>query len=199
MPSMLTLTEAFREAFIHDRHVIMGREMQPFCIDHIMLLEALDSPLIMGGTVKIEDVQLAVKVCSTGSNAEFFEASLRPSFYWRLWGRVFSRVPVKGLIERWDAYLADYAPKIEQFRYEDQEACKCPGYVLTAAKLVERGHAPATVRRMGIGELTAWVLAIMENNPTPHNPNPLRSIKDDWDVETAREKAALELEAQSAG
>jgi hypothetical protein len=193
MPSIpLTLTEAFREAFLHDRHLIMGREMLPFCIDHIMSLAALGSPLIEGGVVKIEDAQLAVKICSTASNQDYLDAALRPSKYWKKWAGVTRSYPIATFIGLWNDYVEDYAPKIEQFRYEDQDAPKCPGYILTAAKLVERGHDPAKVKRMGIGEVTAWALAIMENNPTPHNPNPLKGIKDDWDVLTAREKIQAE-------
>lgn len=193
MPSVpLTLTEAFREAFIHDRHVILGREMQPFCIDHIMILEALESPLIMGGTVKIEDAQIAIKLCSTATNQDYLDAALRPDKFWQKWNIVTRSYPIPVFIRAWDEYIDDYAPKIEQFLYDDQDAPKCPGYILTAAKLVERGHDPAKVRRMGIGEVTAWALAIMENNPTPNNPNPLKGIKDDWDVQTARERAQME-------
>jgi hypothetical protein len=184
----LTLSEAFREAFIHDRHVIMGRKMQPFCIDHLMSLEALNSPLIMGGQVKIEDAQAAIKLCSTASDQDYFDASLRPDKYWKKWSNVTRSYPLAVFVASWDDYIEDFSPKFEQFRYEDQDAPKCPGYILTAAKLVERGHDPAKVRRMGLGEVTAWALAIMENNPTPHNPNPLKGIKDDWDVMTAREQ-----------
>lgn len=187
----LTLSEAFREAFIHDRHVIMQREMQPFCIDHIMALEELDSPLLSQVEMTIQDAKNAIKICSTSTNQEAIDAMLRPDKYWKKWDNATRSYPGATFISLWNDYIDDYAPKIEQFRYDAQDAPKCPGYILTAAKLVERGHDPAKVKRMGIGEVTAWALAIMENNPSPHNPNPLKGIKDDWDVMTARELRAL--------
>ena len=194
MPGPLLLSEAFREAFLHDRHVILQREMQPFCMDHIMCLEQLNSPLVMGGSVSIEDVQMGVRICSTASTSEYLEASLRPSRYWRKWANVTRSYPIKTFLVLWNDYIDDYSPKFEMFRMDGQDASKCPPHVLSAARLVERGHDPAKVRRMGIGEVTAWALAIMENNPTPHNPDPLKLVKDDWDVQTAREIAEMERE-----
>lgn len=191
MPSMLTLTEAIHESFLHDRHIILGREMQPFCMDHIMCLERLNSPLIEGGPVTISDAQLAVKICSTATTSEYLDSALRPSKYWKRFNVVTRSYPIPTFIKLWNDYIEDFAPKVEQFRYEDQDPPKCPSYVLAAARLVERGHDPARVRRMGIGEVTSWALAIIENNPTPTNPNPLKAIKDDWDVQTAREIQAM--------
>ena len=197
MPSMLLLSEACREAFIHDKHVIMGREMQPFCCDHLDILLALDSPLVMGGAVTIHDAQIGIKLCSTATNAAYFDATLRPDKYWLKWAKKTVDYPIATFIGLWDRYIDDYSPKFEMFHQDDSEASKLPGHILTAARLIERGHEPAKVRRMAIGEITVWALAIMENNPTPENPKPLKMLKDDWDIETAREKAALE--AQSNG
>lgn len=192
MPSMLLLSEACREAFIHDRHVIMGREMQPFCCDHLDALLQDKSPLIMGGIVTIADMHFAVKLCSTSNYEDFFDATLRPDKYWLKWVKKTVDYPIATFIGLWDRYVDDYSPKFEMFHQDDSEVSKMPGHILTAARMVERGHDPAKVRRMAIGEITAWALAMMENNPTSENPRPLKMLKDDWDIETAREKAALE-------
>lgn len=196
MPKMLLLSEAVNQSLIQDRTEILWRELQPFCVDHILLLESLESPLWLGGNITIKDVQTAVLACSTGSMIEFFDATLRPAYGLRLWKKI-TRIYHDDLrkIERdWKNYVSSYAPKFERMHAKDSEPSKMPGYILTAARLVQHGVAPATARRMGLGEMTVWALAILENNPTPECPDPLKFIKDDWDVQTALEIAEMEAE-----
>jgi hypothetical protein len=184
--SLLTLSEAFTEALIHDRHVILGRDMQPFCIDHVLILEALKSPLIFGGPITIEDMQLAVQACSTDSTFEFYDVSLRPDDRWRLWKKITRMMPIP--LAEWNRYVDDYDPKFLFRRNMDEDqATKCPGMMVTAARLVACGHDPAKVRRMGIGEMTAWSLAIVEKDG-----DPLKSVLDDQDVLFRRERAETE-------
>lgn len=184
--NLLTLTEAFNESFIHDRHYILGLELDPFCIDHLMLLEALESPLIFGGRVEVQDIYAAVQICSTASPEDFFDVTLRPSFGWKLWAAWWRGMDVRNARDRFEKYMADYAPTFSQ-RPGDGDPAKCPGIMLTAARLVKSGIDPKKVRRMAIGEMTAWAIAILEADG-----DPLKNLRDDQDVMFKREQAEME-------
>jgi hypothetical protein len=186
----LTVDEAFAESILHDRHLILGREMKPLCIDHLFILNALKSPLVLGGPIEIQDLQLAVKACSTSTTAEFYDAARRPDFYWRLWTRVTRAFPVPTVLRAFNSYVEDYIPRIPRFNsgYDDDEV-KCPPVFINAGRLVKAGIKPAEVRRMGIGEITAWVLAIAEGDGDPLKSIPSRAYMEAV-AEIAAEEAA---------
>jgi hypothetical protein len=183
----LTVAEAFSESVIHDRHVVLGRDLQPFCLDHWEILNALKSPLLYGGKISILDMQLAALACSTGNSMEFYDATLRPHFGMRWWFRITALMPHEPALAAFNAYVDDYIPKFPHWRYDDGDESKCPGMFLTAARLVEAGHDPAKVRRMGIGEMNAWAMALLEAKG-----DPLKSVKSQAEVEAQREIAAEE-------
>lgn len=78
--------DRFLGAFLNlNRHTVCGYELRPFCLRHRLVLDAIGSPYLPGGTVinpKPDDLILAARVCSI---ADPFEA-VRPSFgdTWRL-------------------------------------------------------------------------------------------------------------------
>jgi len=189
--TQLTTSEAFTESVIHDRHVILGREMQPFCLDHWELLNAFKSPLIRGGPILTVDLQRAVIACSTGSSQEFYNVILRPNFIQKCGLYCTRGLPVDPLLKAFNDYVDDYAPKFPYWRYTDDDSSKCPPLYVTAAKLIGAGHNSNQVRRMGLGEMTAWALAIYESEG-----NPLKSLKNNIEVEIQRE---IEAEEAASG
>lgn len=51
--------------------VILGKRLYPFCLKYRVWLEALQSPLVLGGTVGPEDLLFALQVCSESKVGKF--------------------------------------------------------------------------------------------------------------------------------
>ena len=60
----MTNRERFCEAFAHISHRVMGRWMEPFSLRHRFWLEAMESPLVVGGVATLVDLELAARVCA---------------------------------------------------------------------------------------------------------------------------------------
>lgn len=58
--------DRFFESFAHTSHRVMGRRLRKFTIYHRFWLEAMRSPLVMGGAVSMVDLELASRVCCCG-------------------------------------------------------------------------------------------------------------------------------------
>lgn len=185
----LTTRDAFLESILHDRHVVLGVTLQPFCLDHWCILDALDSPLLYGGAISIHDLQLAVKACASKSVIEFYDWSRRPGIKWSLWAGFTSSLPVAGNLKNFNNYVEDYVPEFPRWSGESEGSdLKCPPLFLCAARMVARGHDSALVRRMPIGELIAWNLACDEATGAPSE-----SLMSDED-----HAAVLEIEKEAA-
>ena len=178
----LTVAEAFSESVLHDRHLVLGRELHPFCLDHWVLLDALKSPLLTGGKIEITDLQLAVQVCSTSSVQEFYDATLRPAFGWKLWHKITRLFPVPRTLAAFNNYIDDYLPKIPRWQFDFGDETKCPALFVAAARWIEAGQDPVRVRRMALGELIAWNLALDEAKG-----DPLKSVKSAAEIAAERE------------
>jgi hypothetical protein len=91
----MTNAERFCEAFAHVSHEIMGRRLQPFSLRHRFWLEAMGSPLVMGGAVTAVDLEMVSRVCAipfSKLNEKVPAMLLRGpgwmaklGFLWRLW------------------------------------------------------------------------------------------------------------------
>ena len=60
----MTNRERFCEAFAHISHRVMGRRLEPFSLRHRFWLEALESPLMSGGTATLVDLEMAARICA---------------------------------------------------------------------------------------------------------------------------------------
>ena len=60
---MTELPQEFAEAWINGSHTVLGRELQPYCLYHVLALQVLNSPAILGGRMSLEDLEKAVLVC----------------------------------------------------------------------------------------------------------------------------------------
>lgn len=49
---------------LHDPVIVLGRRLLPLSLWHICMLKEQDSPYITGGEVKIQDLAIAVLICS---------------------------------------------------------------------------------------------------------------------------------------
>jgi len=51
------------EAFFFNQHKVLGKTLKPFCLYHHFVLQALKSPLMIGGKVGIVDLYIATLIC----------------------------------------------------------------------------------------------------------------------------------------
>lgn len=171
MSADLTTREAFLESVLHDEHSIMGRNMLPFCLEMWCILDALKSPLIVGGKASIADLQMAVIACSTESMKDFYRLTRNPSLRQQIWFYVTRGNLVSTILKQFNAYIEDYVPLFPS--WENTEGgytpeFKCPEIFLCAARLMDRGHSKREVHReMALGEIMAWKLAMDEAKGDP--------------------------------
>lgn len=162
----LKLSAAFAEAVLHDEHVVLGRRLDPFCLEHWIALDQLKSPLIHGGPVTITDLRLAVTVCSTRNNADFKRFWVAPRWHEKLWQKLTAKSPAGPLLAEWNRYVDDHYPQFprqEDLSAEPPAPSKCPSLILACARLVRLGQDEAKVRRMALGLVIAWCIALTES------------------------------------
>lgn len=179
-----TAREAFQACYLRPRkHRLLGRTLDPLCLDHLDILEAMRSPLLLGGEVRIEDIQLAVLACSLPSNEAFFAAALNPPLRWRLWYRLTARLAVEANVPLFRAFMDGSMPPFPFWDAPGGDTeTRCPPFHVLASRFIG-GMDPARIRRLPIGELVAWSLARNEADGRP--PDSLMS-----DIELAAVRIA---------
>lgn len=190
MAAKLTTREAFLESVLHGEHIIMGRTMLPFCLEMWCILEALESPLIAGGKIEIEDLQLAIIACSTPSTTEFYRLTRRPSFAQKCWKLITCGQNTLHVLYQFNQYIEDYLPQFPLWDSSDGfgHEFKCPELFIIAAKLFRAGHSDQDIsRNVPLGKLLSWRLAIEEGKG-----DPLDIIQSDREME-----ALAQLEKQA--
>ena len=58
------MQQGFAEAALNKEHHVFGYRMQPLSASHLMVLEAVDSPIVDSGKVEISDLLFAAKLCA---------------------------------------------------------------------------------------------------------------------------------------
>ena len=185
MSASLTTEDAFLESCLHDDYVILGRKMQVFCLEMWCILKALKSPLLIGGTITIKDMQLAVLACSTSSMSEFYQIIRKPTFLQRCWWIITKGMPVAPVLKQFNTYIEDYVPNFPRIENTDggfAAEFKCPDIFLCAAKLFAAGHSDREIsRELALGKLLSWKMAIEESQG-----NPLDYVPSERDLEAIR-------------
>jgi hypothetical protein len=61
------------ESFVNVKHIILGKELKPFSLFHLLWLYHIQSPLVeTNKAATIQDLELAVLICSSSSNEQIF-------------------------------------------------------------------------------------------------------------------------------
>lgn len=102
---MLDLT--FAAAYIDDnkRHRVLGRRLRPFCLWHVLLLQAIHSPFVAGGNATLFDLKNAVAICRLG----YRQSHIRRQF----WPRFMTVKRLRKHVELFMEYVGDYLSKPE--------------------------------------------------------------------------------------
>lgn len=57
----------FLQAWVESKHRVLGYDLAPFCLNHLLALHAAESPFVLGGIPEFEDLLLFLKVCSNSA------------------------------------------------------------------------------------------------------------------------------------
>lgn len=158
--------ERFFESFAHTTHRVMGRKMGKFTLYRRFWLEALRSPLVVGGEITAIDLELASRVCSApyGKVHEVIEHGVGRWFNFSGW--LFALkcfcVNLEKEGQKWHAYISDYVSgpsthgggEVEGPSYED-----FPGVMEQVCAVIRAtGWEPDAVWNLGVGEVE-WYIA----------------------------------------
>ena len=159
---------AFSEAWINYPHRILGRPLDPFCLDHLLALTLINSPFVAGGAESVgwADVFKAIAICRTP-----FESPIRFPSPWRARARIrweaFKRRTTNGkagltladAAVAFRSYQNDYHATPELFFTDDGRVLTAPA-ILARAVYLQRicGMEERRIWRMPIGKMM-WIYA----------------------------------------
>jgi hypothetical protein len=158
--------DRFYEAFVHVRHRVMGYRLKDFKLYHRLWLEAMESPLVLGGEVSVVDLELAALICSSERDEipMMVERGSSGCWSWRGWWFALRSIfldPGKEAV-KFHGYLEDHVCG------PDTHAGGDPGGVgfvefpptmdQVCAVIRATGWEPALVWDMGPGEVE-WYMA----------------------------------------
>lgn len=144
------MDERFRESWFNREHVVLGRQLHPFCLYDALILSEFQSPFIVEqskdkpSVYTLEDLQTAVLVCS--SSPEVFLGAKLIRFRWDVlrmwWFGVRSRRICSSLEafrhqgKLFGAYLRDYSSPPEFWEEEDSDISRLPWILSNAVHLL---------------------------------------------------------------
>ena len=143
--------KSFSSCFVHAKsHRVCGLKLQPFCAGHWFFLEAIESPLVVGGEVGGVDLLLAANLCrqKVSKNTNFLPLVKKPSL-----SSIFflSKNGLDAEIENWSAYIRETAGGPARLQMEG------PGKKSSAPSPLS---LVANALSMGIPEDRAWTMPI---------------------------------------
>ena len=128
----MTNAAIFFETLVNLKHEVLGLELKPFCILHLLWLQHIASPLfVTSAPVTIEDLELAAIICSSATNEEIL-AKLTPRNRWQRflrnrWHRRNRRLDLTTAVKSFLAYQDDFC-SLPQFASKEQNRDeKLPG------------------------------------------------------------------------
>jgi len=162
--------ERFFEAFAHTNHRVMGRRLRKFTLYHRFWLEAMESPLVMGGSISILDLELASRVCACkyGTVERAIEGGAGGWRSWKGWWFALRSVFVNHEREanNWEEYLKDHVcgPNTHNAPMETKDGTTYEDFpsIMDQVCAVIRGTGwtPDTVWNLGPGEAEWYMTGV---------------------------------------
>lgn len=134
--------DIFFETLVNVRHEVLGLELKPFCILHLLWLQHIASPLFLTSKrIEIQDVEIAVIICSSSSSEEIL-AKLNPSSFWqrhlrKRWHRRNRREDLGRIVKQFLAYQDDYCSLPQLFTKDENRDEKLPWLLLYTTGLIK--------------------------------------------------------------
>ena len=102
--------------------VVMGLTLRPFSLGHSVLLEAIDSPFVIGGGVSLSDLSLSAWICSkTYEAASVALLSGDQEKPFKKWGHKWAkRGDFSKELEMFRVYIRHYSKAPEQWQTESK-------------------------------------------------------------------------------
>jgi len=125
-------SQLFLESIINTEHRVYGKKMLPLSLFHVAMLENIESPLLIGGELKPEDIQKAAIICSS-KNVQKLNDSFRNFINNLLF---FLYKPHKEL-SKWEAYWSDYFPTPQMMEDENIKENTFPYVASCAAAIIK--------------------------------------------------------------
>jgi hypothetical protein len=88
----VSISEQYAAAVLPDRTRVSGVDLLPFTLGHLLALQRLGSPFVVGGDPSPADLVVALYVCSTRASKLFSQWHLDMPFVWRMKGK---RIAIK--------------------------------------------------------------------------------------------------------
>jgi hypothetical protein len=153
----MALDSSFAAAYIDNgkHYRLLGRRLRPFSLWHVLLLQALDSPFIKGGSISLFDLKTAIGICSLRYRNSKIK---RPWFPFKV-GVGALRQEVARFVE----YVEDYLSKPEYtvIPWDTKHTGPAPVPVTPPPHIIATAFNVAHGARITIGE--AWDLPIGES------------------------------------
>ena len=158
-------------------HRVLGVKLRPFCLWHLYLLQAIDSPFIRKGDVTLFDLKTAVGIC----RLRFRDSRIKRPFYlpWR-------RDHLRRNVDRMLDYVGDYLQRPDYSVHVKENP--------NAGPTGSRGAAPESLQVAwdligwsGWPEAYVWEMPI--GAAFAHQAGVLRSRGADLDFMTDKERA----------
>lgn len=137
----MVIDPIFSECLINSERRILGVKLRPFCLWHLFLLQVLESPLILGKPVEIEDLRTAVAVCRTRHG----ESKLRKPSYL---STAYCLARKHNVREQFRSYVNDYL-QIPEYSIvvppgegEPPRRGRAPEVLVVAADIIGWSHWP---------------------------------------------------------
>ena len=165
---MLSNNEVFFESWVHVPHKVLGRELKPLSILHLIWLYNAESPLVITNkNVTMEDLEIAVLICSNCTNEGILAAlnakengiRLRISnYFWRRQNRRKRSLQLE--LRRFLTYNDDFMALPKFMPREGESDEKLPWLLVHMANLIKAtGWDEQEVLNMPIGKVLWYNLA----------------------------------------
>lgn len=168
----MKLDRGYLESVIHKKHYIYDRELHPFCLNDVIFLEAIQSPLLeRENQATPRDLALAVLICSTDVNQVQNEinAFLNGKKSIRKALKLIFKAetePFEQAAKTFKTYIDDHFMPPDLWRENDNGKSITAPWVLVHAAIVMKGTgggiSKEEVFKMPLGELFWWSAAISE-------------------------------------
>jgi hypothetical protein len=162
--------EKFFEAFAHTSHRVMGRKLNKFTLYHRFWLEAMESPLVLGGAVSILDIELASRVCGCryGEVERAIAGGAGGWKSWKGWWFALRCLVLNADVEarNWEEYLKDHicGPNTHSAAQTTKDGVAYedfPGIMEQVCAVIRgTGWEPETVWNLGPGEAEWYMCGV---------------------------------------
>ncbi|EIQ01049.1 hypothetical protein OpiT1DRAFT_05613 [Opitutaceae bacterium TAV1] len=188
------------EAAVNHRHRVLGRVLAPYSFWHILLLETVQSPLLLDKPVTPQALWQAVHICSSRWNPGFVAPDMvQPSRLRWQWLTTRYRLVVE--INKFHEYLRDHdsGPRCEL--RSDKKLVSCgahdvDGNFETVCYLQLKGLSPGEAWNMPVG-MARWYSAVYSRLEGADLQ--FRTPVDDMHLERLRRQVAVDGSAKANG